>query len=828
MCGNAMTGWAGQSRRADVVILTALRLEYDAVVQVDAGAARGSAWEPTTGPSGLPLAFRAFETPRGRPLRVTVAVAAEMGAIAATNTLLPLVDTLKPRCVAMCGVCAGRPGKTELGDVVAASRLFYHDTGKRLPDRVQHDLTTYQLRDDWKAALAGMDFVARFRDADWLRTRPLTAEWRERRALVALHNGDATPGHDFDPNAWAATVAALREQKLLAGRTLTDEGRRVVEDLLFRYQGRLPDLSAAGEFQPFRLHVAPLASGSQVIEDPAIWDDLAQSVRTVLALEMEGAALGQLAHCQRQYGLDAIVMKGVMDFANHGRDDHFKPFAARASAECLLAFLCDHVPTAAIAGFDDLLTPGTATPEHAPSPSSLLVARHTVVPWHDRGRAEILSELDAWADDAARDVAVRLVHAAGGVGKTRLAIEWARRRRERGDVAGFLESRPGNDWLDRLCGRGAPLMIIVDYAENRSDLVELLTRLARYAAAPGTRRRVRMLLLARGDGDWWTELQKQTDAIGALLRETGPTALSPLAHTAPDRGAVFAEAAAVFAKTLGKPVASRPPIALSDPRLDRVLYLHMAALAAVEGVAFEAGTLMDAILDHEERFWRTEAAARQQVTVDVELAQQMVAAATLRGGFSTKEEAQDLCERLVRRPRNRDDDTLIAVLRHVYHRAGEPRYLPGLEPDLLGEAMVARVATVRLRGGVPARDTWTERVLLAGDDEQALTNAFIVLGRASVTAGSPLRAWIANLLPGGAPVPDEPSEPYTSASDARAGVSTRRSFLAPSPRNSPSFARRSRSSSARCESGSGRSARAVRACCSASGLPWCISATARL
>ena len=36
---------------------------------------------------------------------------------------------------------------------VAAQRLYYHDTGKQLPERVQQDLTTYKLRDDWKAAL---------------------------------------------------------------------------------------------------------------------------------------------------------------------------------------------------------------------------------------------------------------------------------------------------------------------------------------------------------------------------------------------------------------------------------------------------------------------------------------------------------------------------------------------------------------------------------------------------------------------------------------------------------------------------------------------------
>ena len=32
-----------------------------------------------------------------------------------------------------------------------------------------------------------------------------------------------------------------------------------------------------------------------------------------------------------------------MDFANHGRDDHFKDWAARASAECLIAFLRDQL-----------------------------------------------------------------------------------------------------------------------------------------------------------------------------------------------------------------------------------------------------------------------------------------------------------------------------------------------------------------------------------------------------------------------------------------------------------------------------------------------------
>jgi nucleoside phosphorylase len=151
-------------RRVDVVILTAIPLEYDEVLKVDAGAVDGSRWEEVRSESGLPVAFRRFTGTGARPLRVAVAVAPDMGAPAAVATLLPLVEWLQPRCIAMCGVCAGRPGKgVLLGDVIAADQVFYYDTGKQLPDRVEQDLRPYPLRDDWKVALRRMDPVARFR-----------------------------------------------------------------------------------------------------------------------------------------------------------------------------------------------------------------------------------------------------------------------------------------------------------------------------------------------------------------------------------------------------------------------------------------------------------------------------------------------------------------------------------------------------------------------------------------------------------------------------------------------------------------------------------------
>jgi nucleoside phosphorylase len=68
---------------------------------------------------------------------------------------------------------------------------------------------------------------------------------------------------------------------------------------------------------------------------------LADRERKLLGLEMEASAIGAIAHL---HGVPkTLVMKGVMDFADLEKDDHFKLFAARASAECLLAFLREHL-----------------------------------------------------------------------------------------------------------------------------------------------------------------------------------------------------------------------------------------------------------------------------------------------------------------------------------------------------------------------------------------------------------------------------------------------------------------------------------------------------
>lgn len=337
--------------RVDAIIVTAITLEFQALLQVEAGSQVGSSWTKELGPYGLPMAFRTFEGQGRRPLHFLATQTGDMGSVATVTALLPLVERYNPGCIAMCGVCAGRPGKTQLGDVVAAERLFFHDTGKQGPDGIAQDLKTYNLRDDWKVAIEHFDFQTLYQREAWWNERPIPHLWQEHWVLTCLlANCNPTALQDrvkFCPQ-WEHVLKSLWDQGLLKkGKLeLTMRGRAHAEKRQVLHPEGIPDLSPSGKALPFKVHVAPMGSGNKVIEDEKIWGFISGHMRKALGLEMEAAALGALADTLRERRLDALVMKGVMDFANHGRDDHFKEFAARASAECLIAFLREQLSRA--------------------------------------------------------------------------------------------------------------------------------------------------------------------------------------------------------------------------------------------------------------------------------------------------------------------------------------------------------------------------------------------------------------------------------------------------------------------------------------------------
>ena len=123
--------------------------------------------------------------------------------------------------------------------------------------------------------------------------------------LAMLHQGVADPLALPECDAYCPRWGEVIEALWSSGHvqrgtlTLTDKGRERIGAVLIKQRNRLPDLSPAGSVLPFKVHVAPMGSGNQVVEDEKVWSFISEFMRKTLGLEMEAAALGMLAHAQR-------------------------------------------------------------------------------------------------------------------------------------------------------------------------------------------------------------------------------------------------------------------------------------------------------------------------------------------------------------------------------------------------------------------------------------------------------------------------------------------------------------------------------------------------
>lgn len=364
------------------------------------------------------------------------------------------------------------------------------------------------------------------------------------------------------------------------------------------------------------------------------------------------------------------------------------------------------------------LDPGYVSLPENPAPSQYLVARYGVVEF--TGRERELAELDAWSERPST-VAVRLIHGPGGAGKTRLLLEWVKRRGEAGKLAGFLRDEIDDaviDWLDE----AQHATLVIDYAETRALLFELLHRLApsRTEDAP---RRVRVVLLARNAGDWWASLLERNEEVRALLADSPvPLSVEPLVSS-DERAREFSRAAGCFAVRRGRAVPNHAPV-LDDPRFGRALYLHMAAFAAVEGLDASSDGLLDGLLEHEARFWLHRASlAGSNGDPDVvgdflDAARASVGAITLRGGVDDKPQAELVVGRFTHEHAKR----IVRLARELYPHPGDG-WIGGLEPDLLGEALVRRLLVDRR-----VWPRWIDDAMVDADP-RSWANAFTVLGR---------------------------------------------------------------------------------------------------
>lgn len=203
---------------------------------------------------------------------------------------------------------------------------------------------------------------------------------------------------------------------------------------------------------------------------------------------------------------------------------------------------------------------------------------------------------------------VALVTGPGGVGKTRLALQLT----EDCEPTGWLcrTVSPGQE--DRVLAAcrsvsSGRVLLVVDYAETRSGLDGLLR-----AACADDGERLRVLLIARGAGEWWSGLEASADAgVRSLANSALRIPVGAIARDAADAEKLAQAAVQEFARALSVDVPAEALVVVPDQPV-LVLVLHAAALLAVlrlldapygGGQVVADERVLSELLAHEKVFW---------------------------------------------------------------------------------------------------------------------------------------------------------------------------------------------------------------------------------
>lgn len=325
-------------------------------------------------------------------------------------------------------------------------------------------------------------------------------------------------------------------------------------------------------------------------------------------------------------------------------------------------------------------------------------------------------------------MAVQLITGAGGSGKTRLIFQVAELVAQEGWQVQWIRARAEGVAAAAANDSSGPVLLVVDYAETRSDLEAML---ADIIAGPDRPPR-RVILLARSMGEWWQQLiNRSAYQLSELLADVAPIELGPLSGTS-DQSKVFAAALSAFAKALEVPC---PEVTAAPQEADAVvLVIHTSALLAILDsmdsaaevrVSNSSQEALTGILRHEERYWEQSHAVRG-LSLDPTDQRRVVAVACLIGA---DDEGSAL--ELVRRTSTTGDPALRTQVARWIHdlypvpaSVSSAEWIGQLRPDLLAERLVVNAFSQRLDLMTALFDG-----LSAGRSSRALT----ILARAALT-----------------------------------------------------------------------------------------------
>jgi len=201
----------------------------------------------------------------GRTITVCATFAQRMGMVSTALLSATLISLLRPRLIAMCGICAGVKGKVDYGDVLLADPAWDFQSGKRVRDKEnsQFSISPHQL------------------------PTPV---------LIRTH------------------VEQIRSAK----------------EALTNIASQYPDAPGIP-----KVVIGPVASGSAVLADGEVINEIKAQNRDLIGVEMEVYGMYAAAYSASKPQPLPFALKAVCDFADPDKKDKHQQYAAYTSANVL-------------------------------------------------------------------------------------------------------------------------------------------------------------------------------------------------------------------------------------------------------------------------------------------------------------------------------------------------------------------------------------------------------------------------------------------------------------------------------------------------------------
>jgi tetratricopeptide (TPR) repeat protein len=334
----------------------------------------------------------------------------------------------------------------------------------------------------------------------------------------------------------------------------------------------------------------------------------------------------------------------------------------------------------------------------------LLLATQAVAPF--RGRRDEMHWLARWCDSP-QSHSVAIVSGSAGVGKTRLVRQFALER-PKPWVTGWLRPDCGGTALDAMQDCGDPAVILVDDADERQDLKELLESLASHRGYQS----LKTILITR-TADLSKRAKEKLQLRNRHVMADVPELPVDSEATVGDRDRWFREAVDAYAKKRKMPTPDIPAKIIrelaetDEAENEPMLTLQSQALLAVMGAQptgsgnssgrgmppFEE--VAEALFVREQQRWHTSAQSPDWGLANLipEVQDKAIAALALAGAIG---QSQGEVEAALRRVPELDDSSserLANISRWITYLYPGPAWPVRIRPDMLAEWFIVTQLT---------------------------------------------------------------------------------------------------------------------------------------